>query len=168
MEFTPRPTSIGGIYLSEKFYCIPKYQRKFVWQNSKIEDLWNDIIFSMQESGKVSYFLGSFIFQNKNKSENKIVIDGQQRLTSLLVLFATICKKFRDLNDDFNITETKKYCLLGDKTDKVEKPRIINDDLKIINFYIDYCCSSDLTNTFEEYLTSNQYVKRSIDKQFLY
>lgn len=168
MEFTPKPSTIGTVFLSEKFYLIPKYQRKYVWQNSKIEDLWNDIEFSIQEAGKVSYFLGSFIFQSEKRSTTKIVIDGQQRLTSLLILLATICKKFRELSDDFNTKETYKYCLLGDKKEKIEKPRIINDELLIINYLVDYCCSSEHCSSFLDYLANEHYKQTLTDKQFLF
>lgn len=168
MEFTPTLSKIGSLFQSESFFFIPKYQRKYVWKNLKIEDLWNDIQFNIMEAGNTSYFLGSFIFQKDNDKNQSIVIDGQQRLTSILVLLSIICLKFRNLKDVYNIKQTAKYCLLGDNKTKKELPRICNYDLPLINYLVQYCCEEDVSITFEDFLLSINVKVSSNDKQFLY
>ena len=168
MEFTPKPSKIDNVFQSDAFYCIPKYQRKYVWKNSKIEEFFNDIKFSMIESGKINYFLGSFIFQSDNSLNIKMVIDGQQRLTSILILNSILCKFFISLNDSFNIKETKKYCILGDKKAKIDRPRILNEDLVLLTYIVDYCVERTAFSSLEEYLNDIKYKITESDKQLLY
>jgi uncharacterized protein with ParB-like and HNH nuclease domain len=81
----------------QKTYKIPDFQRPYSWEKDQIDDLWNDVI----ENREV-FFLGSFVFSLENK-ENYIVIDGQQRLITLTILFAAL----RDFLFEQNIQEEK-------------------------------------------------------------
>lgn len=168
MEFTPKPSKIDNVFQSDAFYFIPKYQRKYVWKNSKIEEFLSDIKFSMVESGKINYFLGSFIFQSDNSLNGKMVIDGQQRLTSILILNSILCKFFISFNDSFNIKETKKYCVLGDKKAKMDRPRIVNEDLVLLTYIVDYCVEITPFDSLEDYLSDIKYKITDSDKQLLY
>lgn len=92
------------------WFRIPEYQRPYVWGYEEISDLLDDLVFAMQEKPDSEYFLGSFVFQSKPPSpelgnvfpENDL-LDGQQRMTTLLLLVAVI----RDMTDSSNI---KKKC----------------------------------------------------------
>lgn len=167
MNFTPKNSSIGQIFQSEYFYEIPIYQRQYVWRDEKIKNLWEDIIFNLKEKGKISYFLGNFIIQ-KNKAQNNLyVIDGQQRLTTILLLNFILCKYFKKLKDDFNYNETLKYCVLGNKNTRQPCPRIINDDYPIITCVYDYCTNDIFNCTFEEYLNQNHYKCKQVEKRIV-
>lgn len=63
---------------------IPFYQRDYVWEFNDIEKLIDDV----RRTKNNEYFLGTIIF--KNKYFKKIIVDGQQRLTSLLLIFKSI------------------------------------------------------------------------------
>lgn len=168
MEFTPKSSKIDNIFQAETFYYIPKYQRKYVWKNSKIAEFLSDIKFSMAESGKINYFLGSFIFQSDNLLNRKIVIDGQQRLTSILILNCILCKYFISFNDDFNVKETKKYCVLGDKKAKIDRPRLINEELILLTYIVDYCIEKTQFSSLDDYLKNINYKITESDKQIYY
>jgi len=83
------------------WFCIPEYQRPYVWGYEEITDFLDDLVFAMKEKPESEYFLGSFVFQAKPPSpelgnifpENDL-LDGQQRMTTLLLLMAVI----RDLS----------------------------------------------------------------------
>lgn len=87
------------IYIKEVFelwYRIPEYQRPYVWGKDQVHDLLDDISFAQQQNKDSEYFLGSIVFQKKevksksgNYTENDL-LDGQQRLTTLLLLTAVI------------------------------------------------------------------------------
>lgn len=70
-------------------YIVPKYQREYVWKRNNWERLFDDII----ENSK-GHFLGSIITINKNTDALSIaeleLIDGQQRFTSIALLYAAI------------------------------------------------------------------------------
>ncbi len=107
------PYSVSQIFSNDKniYYTIPKYQREYTWGSREWELLFNDVV-----SNDNGYFLGSIICVDTSVSSlgdtTLEVIDGQQRLTSLSILLATICKMIEDrkaeldeyrLNDLFNL-----------------------------------------------------------------
>ena len=73
---------------ADSYYQIPDYQRPYSWGDEQIEQLWGDI-YSAMESGDESYFLGAMILI-RTKDGCFEVVDGQQRLTTLTILFCVI------------------------------------------------------------------------------
>lgn len=92
-------TTIEELFKSLNTFVIPEYQRAYSWgidssdENGECIQLWNDIKtyhenrMAKDESEQDIYFLGAMVFsqQQQNKHEY-IVIDGQQRITSMLLL----------------------------------------------------------------------------------
>lgn len=72
---------------------IPFFQRAYVWN----EDNWEELISDLLESGK-SHFLGSLILKQvavpSGNTKQVLVIDGQQRLTTLSILLRTLYDSF--------------------------------------------------------------------------
>jgi hypothetical protein len=95
---------------SNYWFCIPEYQRPYVWGSDEIDELLDDLTFAHSEKPEQEYFLGSFVYQSKKAgstpgqefNENDL-LDGQQRMTTLLMLFACI----RDMSSD---QEVKEVC----------------------------------------------------------
>ena len=83
----------GSIYelLNGKYqYIVPVYQRKYSWLKEKqCERLWNDIV-KMEQSGKKHHFVGSIVNISDCNApmgiHKYLVIDGQQRMTTLTIL----------------------------------------------------------------------------------
>lgn len=78
---------------------IPFFQRAYVWN----EDNWEELISDLLKSGK-SHFLGSIILKQETVPSGNIkevlVIDGQQRLTTLSILLRTLYDSFdEDIQD---------------------------------------------------------------------
>lgn len=101
-SFKPRSLSIGELFGDTKsLYQIPKYQRPYKWESEQVEQLWDDIRESY-ENEIANYFLGSVITASPN--EEKLgyidVVDGQQRLTTLMILFCVLRDHFPDLNQN--------------------------------------------------------------------
>ncbi len=91
---------IDEILSDHQYYVVPFYQRRYQWKENRIIPLWEDIASKAREAmtGQTvtKHYLGALIFA-KNKDalpvDNIIshrVIDGQQRLTSLLLLLVAI------------------------------------------------------------------------------
>lgn len=93
--------------LFERWYKIPNYQRPYVWGKDQISDLLDDITFARNQNDKAEYFLGSTVFQTRKDKDGEYIeddiLDGQQRLTTLFLITATI----RDLTQN---TDLKKTC----------------------------------------------------------
>lgn len=97
------------------WFQIPEYQRSYVWGEDEISELIDDITFASENHPDDEYFLGSMVLQKKYtelrhkgdsiKYTEYDLLDGQQRLTTLLIMLAVI----RDItiNDDLknNCTE---------------------------------------------------------------
>lgn len=72
--------------LSDYFFVVPDYQREYVWKaDDQVEQYLQDV--DAEVDGQQSYFLGSIIVV-KNKTGKFDVIDGQQRLTTIVI---TLC-----------------------------------------------------------------------------
>ncbi|HFU75231.1 MAG TPA: DUF262 domain-containing protein [Arcobacter sp.] len=104
--FRPDNKTIEEIFGdTEAFYNMPIYQRPYAWDKERVEQLWYDMLEAYKnnlqdESIDKNYFLGSVVVVDKDKHQD--VVDGQQRLTTLTILFCTL----RDLNI-FNDNEEK-------------------------------------------------------------
>lgn len=85
--------SVRCFFFESKF-LIPDYQRPYAWGLEECQTLWDDLV-SFSEENKDSepkkpYFLGSIVtFTNEDTLE---VIDGQQRIITLLLLYAHFIK----------------------------------------------------------------------------
>jgi len=117
-------------------FLIPDYQRPYAWDEAKCEKLWDDLFdFAFPERNfdnfneEEEYFLGPIV-TFPNKENNKLeVIDGQQRLTTLMLLLRAFYDKFI-YAEDSNTVETRKEiakCIW--KTDLYGNPK--KDELKI-------------------------------------
>lgn len=90
-------------------FLIPDYQRAYAWNEEQCQTLWDDIfLFSFPDNNyeafdeNEEYFLGSIVtYKNENgKSE---VIDGQQRLTTLMLILRAFYDKFSNMQDKNSI-----------------------------------------------------------------
>ncbi|WP_309722528.1 DUF262 domain-containing protein, partial [Armatimonas sp.] len=79
----------------ERWFCVPEYQRPYVWGKEEVADLLDDISDALSSRPSSEYFLGSIVFQTKLVKSNNgpdfeehDLLDGQQRLTTCLLLHA--------------------------------------------------------------------------------
>ncbi len=87
-------------------FLIPDYQRPYAWEEAQCQTLWDDIFsFAFPDNNYENfnndeeYFLGSIVtFENENNK--KEVIDGQQRLTTLMLLLRAFYSKFGNMQDN--------------------------------------------------------------------
>ena len=68
----------------KNFYIVPRFQRPYSWQYEEVEELLNDII-----ENDANYFIGSIVTYKAN-GDFKGIVDGQQRLTTLILLLSAI------------------------------------------------------------------------------
>ena len=87
--FRPDAKSILEVFGNvDSYYQIPDYQRPYSWTDKQISDLWEDLYAAM-EAEDPSYFLGPIILIQKPDGYYEVV-DGQQRLTTLTILFCVV------------------------------------------------------------------------------
>ena len=86
------------------WYSIPSYQRPYVWETDQVEELL-DCIKNAYEANEEQYFLGSIVYKKSEKEvdgltyEELELLDGQQRITTIFLIIASI----RDIVIENNI-----------------------------------------------------------------
>jgi uncharacterized protein with ParB-like and HNH nuclease domain len=87
-------------------FLIPDYQRPYAWNEEQCQTLWDDIfLFSFPDNDynafdeNDEYFLGSIVTYKNEKGKSE-VIDGQQRLTTLMLMLRAFYDKFASMKDD--------------------------------------------------------------------
>lgn len=96
--FKPSSLTIKQLFgNTDALYQIPRYQRPYKWLNEQLEQLWDDLI-DAQEN-EPNYFLGSIITAKAEDSSTYLdIVDGQQRTTTLLILFCVIRDHYPNIN----------------------------------------------------------------------
>ncbi|GAA9233847.1 DUF262 domain-containing protein [Helicobacter pylori] len=80
---------------SEYFYQVPDYQRPYVWDKDHLGALIDDLVGSYTNNKEDEYFCGSIVIAENQKDKRWDVVDGQQRLTSFIILACTILKLYK-------------------------------------------------------------------------
>ena len=83
----------------EQFYTgktleIPPYQRDYAWETRNVDQLFEDIMEAMEVGG--GHYLGTFILSAAKTTDRYKVVDGQQRLTTLTMLFDAMVDALAD------------------------------------------------------------------------
>ncbi|MBQ7018285.1 MAG: DUF262 domain-containing protein [Bacteroidales bacterium] len=104
--------------LTNNILGIPRNQRHYVWNKSNWEDLLSDINFTVKNANIQKHFIGSIVLKQEaaiNGLDKFTIIDGQQRIITILLFLASIMKLFHenDMLDDFN--GTKQYFISKDR-----------------------------------------------------
>ncbi|GHS63018.1 hypothetical protein JP0524_10820 [Helicobacter pylori] len=81
---------------SEYFYQVPDYQRPYVWDKDHLGALIDDLVGSYTNNKEDEYFCGSIVIAENQKDNRWDVVDGQQRLTSFIILACTILKLYKN------------------------------------------------------------------------
>ena len=100
-------------------FIIPIYQRPYSWTEKECLQLWTDILNAGRDDSISVHFLGSIVYieedlSNNSKRSPQLVIDGQQRLTSVLLLLAALAEKIgsEELVDDFSEKKIRNRYLI--------------------------------------------------------
>lgn len=102
---TPSTTSLSGLLGNGVTYQVPIFQRDYSWKNDNWTDLWEDIKILLN-SGK-DHYMGAIVLQKVGEKQF-LVIDGQQRLTTLSLLALATIKKIQDLINADNEPDDNK------------------------------------------------------------
>ena len=86
---------------------IPAYQRPYSWKKDNVEMLLNDFLKEIKSSPNPNYFIGTIMVKhiNQNNINFEDIVDGQQRITTILLIIFWIKNQLQnntDLNDKYN------------------------------------------------------------------
>lgn len=111
---------IKKLFSGESPFVIPSYQRAYSWDKSQYEQFIQDL---RENSGR--YYFGHFLLEKAEDKGGSNIIDGQQRLTTIVIFFRCIVNELekRSLNDcasSFDIKTTindLRHTYIRDKND---------------------------------------------------
>lgn len=93
-KFSANIISIKELLESSERFVVPKFQRNYSWGEEKVEELWDDLIVNYEKimdetvrNEKAQYLLGPMVLLKSDTPSEFLVIDGQQRLATLTMLF---------------------------------------------------------------------------------
>ena len=140
MQIQPVFQSIGTL-LQGRLFRIPEYQRAYSWQEKQRGDLFRDIEKVYKSGTDSTHFMATIVGLRRNKKTiaadeyvDVEIVDGQQRLTTLIVLLKALAKALKN-NDG-------KYAA------EIESLLVKGDDLSLLLLQTNH----DSTHTFIDYL----------------
>lgn len=103
-----RTATLKGLVQGEKQFQVPIWQRQYTWKAEQHEQLWHDLMEQYRSLGSdqpaaSGHFLGSFVLSPKDPTASGVshflVIDGQQRLTTLVLLLCALRDRASEHDD---------------------------------------------------------------------
>lgn len=162
---------------SDKRFIIPVYQRNYSWQNKHCAQLLNDLK-GLIKKPDVPHFFGSIVSSHMQggKREDFLIIDGQQRLTTISILLIAIVDLLKHKKvipkDDRLIEKITKKHLVDEYQEDQRKIRLkpIKDDCKAFDALFgdesDFVDGSNVTSNFRYF--RDRILNENIDIDDLY
>lgn len=130
MNIKPQDKTIRDLLGSKRTFIIPRFQREYSWDQKHyrefIEDMLGNLV--IDETGTISagqYFIGTMLFIGDfTEGTGDIdVVDGQQRLTTITILFSAMYDRFVELKKDNLAKQLYNYIMT--ENDDGEPVRIL-------------------------------------------
>lgn len=125
MDIKPYDKTIRDLFGSRRQFLIPRFQREYSWDKKNYEeflvDMLDNLIITEGKIASSQYFLGTMLFiGNFTESTDKTidVVDGQQRLTTITILFSALSTVFKELNEIELSEQVFKYIMTKDDDGK--------------------------------------------------
>ncbi len=151
-QFDADPLPVHRLFEGRNtLYKIPEYQRPYSWEKSHIDQLWDDLYEAWDSNGNGddSYFLGTIILVD-NGDDRLDILDGQQRITTLMIYYAVLRDFFneelsgqrnrikRRLEESPDSDDSKYRLMTGEKHQDVFESTVLSGiDLEEENSYTD-------------------------------
>ncbi|MCK6694889.1 MAG: DUF262 domain-containing protein, partial [Thermoanaerobaculia bacterium] len=101
-------------------FVIPIYQRTYSWTEKECRQLWDDILRTGKRDDISAHFVGSIVYIESglyqvSSQKPLLVIDGQQRLTTITLILEALARKLGDKEpvDGFSAKKLRNYYLLN-------------------------------------------------------
>ena len=112
LDITPQFISLGGLFTG-RLFRIPQYQRSYSWERKHRTDLFEDIETSL--ANEKEHFMATIVGLRQKKTatialqnHNFVdIVDGQQRITTLIILYRAISKALSETNDERKTSKTR-------------------------------------------------------------
>jgi uncharacterized protein with ParB-like and HNH nuclease domain/predicted transport protein len=127
-----KPTSLLKLIQKASQFVIPIYQRTYNWTDKQCKQLWDDIERAARDATMPSHFLGSIVYihaglATQSSVPELVVIDGQQRLTTLSLLLIALREHMEAGHPGTDITTKKisNYYLVNNEEEGELRRKLI-------------------------------------------
>ena len=121
MDIKPYDKTIRELLLSGRQFSIPRFQREYSWDKKNYQEFFEDMVNSLTiDEGIIAanpYFFGTMLFVGnyaEGTDQQIDVVDGQQRLTTITILFSALSDRFLSLREDTLSEQIFKYIMTKD------------------------------------------------------
>ena len=92
--------TFSGFVTGDKQFQVPLYQRNYSWEEEHVEDLWDDLVEAVEMNR--DHYIGTFLLMENGdeKGTTHSIIDGQQRLTTLMILLFELQERLDELGKE--------------------------------------------------------------------
>jgi alkylated DNA nucleotide flippase Atl1 len=139
-------STLKGILEGSKQYRVPLYQRPYAWKKRNYRKIWEDLVdlaTTRREHPDASHFTGTLVLDIGSvttESTQLLVVDGQQRLTTLSTLLAAIANEYVRLGDELAAKRIREQVLINafaTSTDSRYRLRPANFDEEVYRLIVD-------------------------------
>ncbi|MEI5135522.1 DUF262 domain-containing protein [Streptomyces libani] len=126
-------TTFSKIVQGEKQFQIPLYQRTYSWQREELRQLWDDVLELVEDhlDGRqpAAHFVGSVVLApgriTAGGIQRWLVVDGQQRLTTLMLAFTALRDRHRERGADKKAARIHDLLLVNSYRDGEDRYRLL-------------------------------------------
>lgn len=168
MDIRPETKTVRDLLGSKRQFIIPRFQREYSWEKKHYQEFFEDMINGLEIKDGIikesKYFLGTMLFIGDftDSMDKKInVVDGQQRLTTITILFSALSDRFKQLNEIKLSEQIFQYVMTEDDN---------GDSIKILKskssypFFANYI--QDIEKKYNEEVSTEE--EKCIKKTYLY
>ena len=156
----------GSLIRSGGKYIIPKFQRDYSWDIEQWDDLWQDIETMIAEKGE--HYMGYLVLQ-MTKGKDCLIIDGQQRFTTITIIILAAIKSIQKLIDKgLDVVENEKRIktLKDTYIGNVDPVSLEYDNILVLNRNNDSYYKEYIVKLEELKLRNTSYTEKLMKKCF--
>lgn len=156
----------GSLIRSGGKYIIPKFQRDYSWDIEQWDDLWQDIETMITEKGE--HYMGYLVLQ-MTKGKDCLIIDGQQRFTTITMIILAAIKSIQKLMDrgiDVAENEKRVKTLKDTYIGNVDPVSLEYDNILVLNRNNDNYYKEYIVKLGELKLRNTSYTEKLMKKCF--
>lgn len=155
-EITSLMKDIKGILDNKNQFVIPDFQRSFVWTAENVDTLFTDFdedtnSYTDNLDTLPGYLLGNIVLISNESNPTRFdVIDGQQRLTTLTLIFCALNKLFMDIAEETRQNLGANADMwIGHTFSFKEYFRILDNNLQFVDYKILHTQDLDFKETYK-------------------
>lgn len=143
MNISPEKKTIENLLGSGRKFLIPRFQREYSWDKRNYQEFFDDMLRGLSyKDGAISssqYFVGTMLFIGNftdGSNENIVVVDGQQRMTTITILFSVIAEYFKKYGKETLSKEIFKYIMTTDINGEEVRILVTKTSYPFFSYYI--------------------------------